>query len=294
MRLSMEQLHAFCEVACEKSFSAAARKLKKSQSALSIAVSNLETDLGVTLFDRSGRYPKLTTNGQTLLRDAEAILQQCSSMESRANGLAAELEGQVTLAIDDTLPFRLLASHLSRFAEQFPFVELNLLHPSSQYIQQLVEQNSAGLGIMCAGENYPSHINFKRLGTIVFANVVHKDHPLAALPEVSFEQLSQHRNLVYSPLQNVLPTSEYLNGPKQWRMESYLNLTHMLAAGLGWATVPKDLMNDAKVKGQLKELKLVSYPFTEWIVGVDLIWSSNHPLGKAAGWLRDALGTTPM
>ena len=48
LRLSIEQLNAFYEVASERSFSAAARKLKKSQSALSIAVANLETDLGVT------------------------------------------------------------------------------------------------------------------------------------------------------------------------------------------------------------------------------------------------------
>lgn len=294
MRLSIEQLNAFYEVASERSFSAAARKLKKSQSALSIAVANLEADLGVTLFDRTGRYPVLTHNGKSLLRDAEAILQQCASMENRAYGLAAELENEVTLAIDDTIPFALLAANLNEFAHQFPFVDLNLLHPSSSYVQDLVEHKNAGLGIMCAGENYPAHLNFKRLGNIVFANVVHKAHPLANFEEVTFEQLSQFRNLVYSPLQNVLPTSEYLSGPRQWRMESYLNLTHMLAAGLGWATVPKLLMNDEKVQGQLKELKLTSYPYTQWSVGVDLIWSSAQPLGRAGGWLRDALANTPL
>ena len=294
MRLSIEQLNAFYEVASERSFSAAARKLKKSQSALSIAVANLETDLGVTLFDRTGRYPVLTHNGKSLLRDAEAILQQCASMENRAYGLAAELENEVTLAIDDTIPFALLASNLNEFAHLFPFVDLNLLHPSSSYVQNLVEQKNAGLGIMCAGENYPAHINFKRLGYIVFANVVHKDHPLAKFEEVTFEQLSQYRNLVYSPLQNVLPTSEYLRGPRQWRMESYLNLIHMLSSGLGWATVPKQVLSDSKVKGELVELHLTSYPFTEWMVGVDLIWSTEHRLGKAAEWLKGALGNTPL
>jgi DNA-binding transcriptional LysR family regulator len=54
MRLTLEQLIAFYAVASEKSFSAAARKLGKSQSALSIAVANLEIDFGVSLFNRNG------------------------------------------------------------------------------------------------------------------------------------------------------------------------------------------------------------------------------------------------
>ncbi|MEP4102161.1 LysR family transcriptional regulator, partial [Paraglaciecola sp.] len=187
MRLSIEQLTAFCAVANEKSFSAAARKLGKSQSALSISVANLEIDFGVSLFDRSSRYPVLTKHGESLLRDAEAILHQCSSMENRANSLAAELESQVTIAIDETIPFQLLNHNLTGFADSFAPVDLNILHPSSQYIQQMIEQGEASLGIMCAGTHYPKDIHFKRLGNIIFANVVHKDHPLAKLPQVNFE-----------------------------------------------------------------------------------------------------------
>ncbi|WP_158972686.1 LysR family transcriptional regulator [Paraglaciecola sp. L3A3] len=294
MRLSLEQLAAFCAVANEKSFSAAARKLGKSQSALSIAVANLEIDLAVSLFDRSGRYPVLTAHGESLLRDAEAILHQCSSMENRANSLAAELESQLTIAIDDTIPFQLLNHNLAGFADTFPFVDLNILHPSSQYIQQLIEKGDASLGIMCAGTHYPKNIQFKRLGNIVFTNVVQRNHPLAQLEQVNFDQLSQHRQLVYLPLQDKLPTSEYLNGTNQWRMESYLALMNMLCAGMGWATVPKQLIVDLQLQEQVTELQLSSYPHTEWTVGVDLVWSSSERLGQAGNWLRDALSLTSI
>ncbi|MFT2092150.1 LysR family transcriptional regulator [Paraglaciecola sp. 2405UD69-4] len=294
MRLSIEQLTAFCAVASEKSFSAAARKLGKSQSALSISVANLEIDFGVSLFDRTSRYPVLTKHGESLLRDAEAILHQCSSMENRANSLAAELESQVTIAIDETIPFQLLNHNLAGFAESFAPVDLNILHPSSQYIQQLIEQGEASLGIMCAGTHYPKNIHFKRLGNIVFANVVHREHPLAKLPQVNFEQLNQHRQLVYSPLLEKLPTSEYLSATNQWKMSSYLTLMNTLCTGMGWATVPKQLMLDLQLQDQLCELQLTSYPHTEWEVGVDLIWSSSERLGKAGSWLRDAFGVTPI
>jgi DNA-binding transcriptional LysR family regulator len=294
MRLSLEQLMAFTSVANEKSFSAAARKLGKSQSALSISVANLEIDLGLILFDRSGRYPQLTDHGISLLREAETILHQCSAMENRANSLAACLESQLTIAIDDAIPSQILNRSLGGFAAHFPSVDINILHPSSQYIQQMIEQGDASLGIMCAGTHYPKNIHFKRLGNIVFTNVVHKDHALAKQTQISFSQLNQHRQLVYLPLQDKLSTSEYLNATNQWRMESYLALMNLLTAGLGWATVPKQLMLDLHLEGQLQELQLASYPHTEWMVGVDLIWSSSERLGSAGSWLRDAFGLAPI
>ena len=60
MHYSPEALTAFVEAAASGSFSAAARRMRKSQSTISTAISNLETDLGLTLFDRSTRQPTLT------------------------------------------------------------------------------------------------------------------------------------------------------------------------------------------------------------------------------------------
>ena len=67
MRHSPEALTAFAEAATLGSFSAAARKLGKSQSTVSTAIANLEIDLGITLFDRSTRKPALTEHGRVML-----------------------------------------------------------------------------------------------------------------------------------------------------------------------------------------------------------------------------------
>ena len=58
--VSLDQLRTFIAAVDEGSFSAASRKLLRSQSVVSEAISNLEEQIGVQLFDRSGRYPKLT------------------------------------------------------------------------------------------------------------------------------------------------------------------------------------------------------------------------------------------
>ncbi len=294
MRLSLEQLAAFSAVASEHSFSAAARKLGKSQSAVSISVANLEIDLGVTLFDRSNRYPHLTTEGRALLRDAEAILGQCFNMENRASSLAEELETELVISIDDAIPYQALAPVFQDFSKHFTHVDLTVLHPSRQDAVGMIEEKKVLLAIMCTRTHYPNNLQFKRIGNITFSNVVCRDHPLTQMHPVSFNQLSNFPQLVYLPLQDKLPTSEYLNSPNRWRVESYLTLTNMLREGMGWATIPKQLMQDLSPDGLLVELELNAYPFTDWTVGVDLVWSSLFRSGKAGTWLRDKLGQTQI
>ncbi len=74
MHYSPEALIAFVEAAALGSFSAAARKLRKSQSTISTAIANLEADLGLTLFDRQARQPVLTDHGRRVLAHVQEIL----------------------------------------------------------------------------------------------------------------------------------------------------------------------------------------------------------------------------
>ena len=67
MRYSPEALTAFVETVAAGSFSAAARRLRKSQSTISTSIANLEADLGFELFDRSARHPVLTAQGEQVL-----------------------------------------------------------------------------------------------------------------------------------------------------------------------------------------------------------------------------------
>ncbi|MBW6093965.1 LysR family transcriptional regulator, partial [Pseudomonas aeruginosa] len=75
MRWNLEQIRLFVSVAERQSFSAAARELKRVQSAVSNGIALLEADLGVTLFERSsGRQPRLTDEGRVLLAEARGVL----------------------------------------------------------------------------------------------------------------------------------------------------------------------------------------------------------------------------
>ena len=71
--VSLDQLRTFVAAAEEGNFSAAGRRLRRAQSVVSQTLANLEGQIGVKLFDRSGRIPTLTDQGHALLADARAV-----------------------------------------------------------------------------------------------------------------------------------------------------------------------------------------------------------------------------
>lgn len=115
MRYSLEALSTFVEAVSCGSFSAAARILRKSQSAVSTSIANLEVDLGISLFDRSSREPVLTEEGKKVLSYVHAILSASERLEEVAVSLAGETEARLTFVLSDTLHPDLLEDIMVQF-----------------------------------------------------------------------------------------------------------------------------------------------------------------------------------
>lgn len=101
------------------SFSAAARRLGRVQSAVSQSVQALEATLGVLLFDRSERTPKLSDAGRALLVDAQQILRSTDGLRAHAESIAAEVEPELSLAVDAVLPEDRLRASLKALSHAF-------------------------------------------------------------------------------------------------------------------------------------------------------------------------------
>ncbi|MFC5606133.1 LysR family transcriptional regulator [Variovorax soli] len=292
MLFSLDQVQVFVAAAREKSFSATGRRLGKTQSAISTAIADLEVDLGVSLFDRSKRYPMLTPEGEALLAEAEAILARCESMQERASALTGSAETELTIAVEDAFPSASLAPLLEQMHQAHPGVKLTVLQPSSSELLDMVMQGAAALGLGCARANYPQGVGFVRLGQVTLVNVAHRDHPLSQLPRVRFAQLAEHLQLMLASQSAHLLTSEYLISAKKWHVQSQTTLIDLLKSGLGWGIVPKRLIEPELACGELKELALEAYPFTEWTVGLDLILNVEAKPGVVTAWLKSELSRT--
>jgi DNA-binding transcriptional LysR family regulator len=110
--LTLDQMRTFIAVAEAGSFRAAAVRLARVQSAVSHAVLNLEAQLGIKLFERSGHRSTLTTEGEALLADMRTILLKVDTLRARARGLGEGLELRLAIALDPQFPLDLAAAAL--------------------------------------------------------------------------------------------------------------------------------------------------------------------------------------
>ncbi|HKV24016.1 MAG TPA: LysR family transcriptional regulator [Candidatus Acidoferrum sp.] len=108
------------------SFAAAAEKLNRSQSTISYAISRLQDQLGMRLFELKGRRAQLTEAGRALLADAEPLLGGFSRLEQRARSLVSGGESEIRLSVDSLYPSDKLFAALAAFTEIYPWVHPTL------------------------------------------------------------------------------------------------------------------------------------------------------------------------
>src|SRR5271168_1491807 len=195
--LSLDQLRTFVAAAEGGSFSAAARRLRRSQSAVSELVSALETQLGVAIFDRSGRYPTLTAAGVLLLGDARSVLAGTEGMKARAKGMASGLEPELSVAFDVFFPMAALTAAAKDFQLRFPRTPLRLYAETLGGAFQLLLDGRARLGVVSPLHVDAPSVSSERLGAVSLVMVAAHDHPLAAIEgPIPRRELASHTQLV--------------------------------------------------------------------------------------------------
>ena len=117
---SFEQLQVLTAVADFGSFSAAARQLGRAQSVISYAVAQLEAELGLELFDRAGRFPRLTEAGRSLLEDARRASAAVATLRARAAGLQNGVEAELKVCADVMMPTEWLVGALEGVHRDIP------------------------------------------------------------------------------------------------------------------------------------------------------------------------------
>lgn len=276
---SHEVLLAFVEAATQGSFSAAARKLGRSQSTISAAVVSLEIDLNLTLFDRSSRKPGLTPAGRVVLQRAEDILAATSRLEMTASQLSQGVEAKLTVALSDTYQSDRFEASLSAFEQRYPDLELECLIAECDDLVALVQSGRAQLAFAEMQDSYPPDLVSSTVDERTeIALFVSPMHPLAALDHIDQDVLQQHRELRLATIVN--PYESRAKG-RMWSAPSYLMLLEMAQGGFGWAPLPRWLVARFG-PGTLQELHVRGWPKT---VSVDALWSRLHPPGSAGSWL---------
>ena len=285
MSIELEQLEAFVASADHGSFSAAARHLRKAQSAISTLVSSLEDDLDVKLFSRASRNPVLTEAGIRLLPEARLLLARREHLISVARNFGEHVETRLVVAIDELYPEPAIATLFAAFAQEFPHVELELKFPSSTAISGLVLEGRADLGVMWRAENMPDELGFHTIGWVPLVLVCGREHPLAHTA-VSWEDLRSFRQIMARKHSDTAESRRLRVGAEVWWVESHWVILQILTQGIGWAFIPEHILQDSPLTPQLVIPKL---QFDEGAhpVALELIWNKRRRQGPAAKWLQD-------
>lgn len=147
MNVTLRQLRAFTEVARRESFTAAAKHLHLSQSAVSALIRELERQIGFALLDRTTRRVILSDSGGHLLELSERVLRDVDSALSEAKGLLDKSRGRVVVAASPLAAVTILPAMISRFWRAFPEVHIDLRDMLTDQILQSVRNGTADIGI---------------------------------------------------------------------------------------------------------------------------------------------------
>lgn len=138
--ITIKQLRAFIAVSREKNFTRAASQLGLSQSALTIAVRQLEREINLKLFDRSTRSVQLTTHAVAFLPTAERLLEELSRALDDLSAIAARQKGNVVVAATASFLCSVLAPTVAAFARKFPNIHIKLVNTPENLARRVLEE----------------------------------------------------------------------------------------------------------------------------------------------------------
>jgi len=292
--LTLDQIRTFVTVADSGSFRSGAARLLRVQSAISHAIANLEAELGLQLFDRSGYRPVLTPEGQALLANARDILLRADAMRARARALGAGVELELSLVADTLFPIDSVAKAITKACAEYPSTTFRLESQPLGGPLAALDNRRCTLAILVGDDFRSARIAQEAIGSVRQIAVVHADHPLAQLGEntpLGLPDLASHQQIV---LADPTPLSEGrafgVLSPYTCRVNTQDAKLALIRAGLGWGRLPEWQIQDDLQTGRLVRVGVTDLGRNSQVeYEAYLAHRLDEPLGPVAQAFRQAL-----
>lgn len=187
--MDTDKLKLFLDVAAAGSFSRAATLAETTQSSVSKAVSQLESELGARLFDRTGRGAALTAAGRALLPRASALLADTESLASLMADLTGAVSGPVRFAVQPSVSWPLVHDLLTTTRERHPGVRLQIDDGTTHQIEEWLAEGRCDLGVMSRTPAL-EHIASEPLFSLPLLLVARAGAALTAPAQLAFRALA--------------------------------------------------------------------------------------------------------
>jgi DNA-binding transcriptional LysR family regulator len=281
--ITIDQLRTFIAAVDEGSFSAAGRKLRRAQSVVSQTLANLEAQLGVKLFDRSARYPRLTEGGRSLLVDARSVADNVDGFKARARAMQAGLEPELSVAMDVMYPMAALTRAATHSRKTYPHTPLRLYAEVLGGVIKPVLDRKCSIGVIGSLPAVPDELHSEPLSDLPLATVVSPAHALAATRgAVSASAVAKQVQLVLTDRTALTEGRDFgVLSPLTWRLADLGAKHAFLKAGLGWGTMPLHMVEADLDSGALVKVRVQGLP-RDLLMPMRVVFRKDAPPGPAA------------
>ena len=243
--MEMRHLRCFIAVAEELHFGRAAVRLRLSQPPVSLAIKELETELGLRLFERSSRQIALTPGGEQALRDARAVLARTESLRTHARDAASGQAGTLAIGFISLAACSFLPGALRQFTLDFPGVRVALHESTSDQILRDLEAGTLDVGCIFAWPQLPAMLAWRTTCLDPLVVALPESHPCARDATVALEDLAGEQFLCFerrfgpTMFDTVVSTCmRHGFSPRIFPARQMPTIVSLVAGGIGVALVP--------------------------------------------------------
>jgi LysR family transcriptional regulator, cys regulon transcriptional activator len=178
----------------------AAKVLHTSQPGVSKSILDLESELGVEIFERHGkRLRRVTDAGQQIVRTIELILLQVGNLKRIGAHYTGQHAGKLSIATTHTQARYFLPGPIAELRRRYPDVQVELHQGTPEQVARMLLDESVALGV--ATESLQGHDGLMSLPCYEWHHVavVPTGHALAAEPRLTLEMLARYPLVTYHP-----------------------------------------------------------------------------------------------
>jgi DNA-binding transcriptional LysR family regulator len=244
MDVTIHQLLCFDAVVTEGGFQAAAGKIRRAQPSVSLAVKNLEGQLGLILLDRTGYRVSLTEAGRSFHERARVFLYELRALKTHATQLAMGEESELRVVIGDLCPLPETLALLRRFFDACPGTQLHLHFEAISGPWERLFDGEADIILHHIDKSDP-RFEFVDLFPVTLVPVVAPGFlrfPISR--SITPEQLRDYVQCVIRDTSRHSPARDYfiMEGARSWTVSDQLMKRELILQGMGWGHMPRYLI----------------------------------------------------
>src|ERR1700730_5362515 len=253
MDVTIHQLQCFDAVVTEGSFQAAAEMMRRAQPSVSLAVKNLEAQLGLSLLDRSGYRVSLTEAGRWFHARPRVFLHELRALKTHATQLAMGEESELLVVIGDLCPLPENLALLRRFFDSCPATRLHLHFEAISGPWERLFDDEADLILHHIDKSDPrlEYMDLFKVRLIPVVAPAFLRFPISRA--ITPEAMRDYVQCVIRATARRSPPQDYylVEGARSWTVSDQLMKKELIVQGMGWGHLPHYLIEQELKDGRL-------------------------------------------